>query len=578
MGSRRRHDGYRPRATVLDPIHGSIQLSSLEYALLQTPFLSRLHWVKQLGMVYLVYPQAKHSRLEHSLGVMHLTGRAAEIIAGRWHAELGLASERQARAFVALARLAGLLHDLGHPPFSHAMEEVFYKIAQESGFVTRAMPGLRGVGEAIVEGVRGYSESQGIVRAKVHEVLTYAFTSKLAEMVEDYRARYQVMSEVDERTLIEAVLDVFRVMWSDCRRFKAAGVESLGLPEQTASVIATLISNRVADTDRLDYIPRDGYNTGVVFGAIDHDRILRHLRVSSAEGPDGNVWVRLEVEDKGIPAIEDVYDARFKMYRTVYYHHKNIALTIALALTLAGIIEHWDEVAALAYTKALGGPEGLFNPERLADAIASGAIAFSDSEVDVMMRALAGSGGTAARWARALVWDRRLLPISVIKRPETFIYRVLGDDAGALAAPDLGIIISGALGRKIHEIEDEVSEVVSRRLGLDKPDVEVTVWYKPIADAAGWGRGRTGYCGGSLEVSGARQSVYLNAIARLASTPVIGVYIYSHDEDKHLKIWRAREDLRRHVEDLVTSILSRAVREEASGRPLQRGTEATSSS
>ena len=557
-----------PRATVLDPIHGSIQVSELEYTLLQTPFLARLHGVKQLGMIHLVYPQAKHSRLEHSLGVLHLTGYAAEVLARRWPCELMLCRERQVKAFVTVARLSGLLHDLGHPPFSHAMEEALEYIIQGSPVVLKAMPDLKKLGGPLAGRIRGYAERHDIARARPHEVLTYAFTAELAKRADDYMSSYMPQTEIRAGEALSTVLDVLRAMWGDCSRLDSLGSGTSDISPQAILTIATLISNKVADTDRLDYIPRDGYNTGVVFGSIDYERILKHLKVVNARGSDDSALVKLEVEDKGVPAIEDVYDARFKMYRTVYYHHKNVALTIALALAIAGVMDSWNDVALPQYQKLLGGPEGLYDPERLADAIAKGAIAYDDAEMEIMIRNLASRGsaleaggraGPAARWARALMWDRRLLPVSMIKRPETFLYKILSR-AGGLSGEDMDLV-TDALGSRIGAIQADVSDIVARYAKLSADDVEVVVWYKPIAVMPQDEEETRRPCSGVLEVSGAGQSAYLLAIARLASIPIIGVYVFSHDESDHIKIWGRRAEIRRAVEERVASILAEAIRE-----------------
>jgi len=96
---------------IRDAIHGSIECTELEEKVIDTPEFQRLRFVRQLSTAHLVYPSASHSRFEHSLGTMHLTSRLAR--------KLGLEEKE-----VSLLRLAGLLHDLGHPAFSHLGEEV----------------------------------------------------------------------------------------------------------------------------------------------------------------------------------------------------------------------------------------------------------------------------------------------------------------------------------------------------------------------------------------------------------------------------------------------------------------------
>ena len=101
----------RPRRPlrVRDPVHGFIAFSNEEAALIDAPIVQRLRGIKQLALTSLLYPGATHTRFEHSLGVMHVAGRMAD------HLEL---RKRERR----LVRLAALLHDVGHMPFSHAGE------------------------------------------------------------------------------------------------------------------------------------------------------------------------------------------------------------------------------------------------------------------------------------------------------------------------------------------------------------------------------------------------------------------------------------------------------------------------
>lgn len=95
--------------TVADPVHKCIGLSELEVKIIDTPIFQRLRNIKSLGLVYYVFPGADYSRFSHSLGAMHIMGRIAERL---------FKTQRE----IQLYRLAALLHDVGHYPFSHALE------------------------------------------------------------------------------------------------------------------------------------------------------------------------------------------------------------------------------------------------------------------------------------------------------------------------------------------------------------------------------------------------------------------------------------------------------------------------
>lgn len=125
---------------IRDPIHGDIFLSELELRVIDTPEFQRLRRIKQLGMTYLVYPSANHTRFEHSLGALHLAGRLAS--------RLGLSNAERA-----LVRMASLLHDLGHGPLSHTSEELLARYLSTSHeSITAETIKSSGIAEVLAEG------------------------------------------------------------------------------------------------------------------------------------------------------------------------------------------------------------------------------------------------------------------------------------------------------------------------------------------------------------------------------------------------------------------------------------------
>src|ERR1700759_1291315 len=103
---------------IRDPLWNNIRLDPLSFELIDTPAFQRLRYVRQLGLAFLVYPGATHSRFEHAIGTYHLARRALGLLEDR--GELAAVDGRDC----ALVRTATLLHDIGHSPFSHALEEI----------------------------------------------------------------------------------------------------------------------------------------------------------------------------------------------------------------------------------------------------------------------------------------------------------------------------------------------------------------------------------------------------------------------------------------------------------------------
>ncbi len=215
-----------------DPVYGFISIpGELIYDLIQHPYFQRLRYIKQLGLSDLVYPGALHTRFHHALGAMHLMGRVLQTLQQK-----GIEiSEAETEA----AQIAILLHDIGHGPFSHALEET-------------------------------------LLREVKHESISYLFMREL-------NARFN--------GALELALQFFRNSYP--RKF-----------------FHQLISSQL-DIDRLDYLTRDSFFTGVMEGTIGVDRIVAMLNVYNDE---------LVVEEKGIYSIENFLHARRLMYWQVYLH------------------------------------------------------------------------------------------------------------------------------------------------------------------------------------------------------------------------------------------------------------------
>lgn len=220
-----------------DPVYGFITIpSELVFDLIQHPYFQRLRYIKQLGMTHLVYPGALHTRFHHALGAMHLMGLALETIKSKGQA---ISFEEEQAVTIAI-----LLHDIGHGPFSHALEHT------------------------IVDGV-----SHEHISTLLMDNLNREFGGKLGLALEIFNNRYH-------------------------KKF-----------------LYQLVSGQL-DLDRMDYLNRDSFFTGVSEGVISFDRIIKMLDV---------VDDQLVVEEKGIYSIEKFLIARRLMYWQVYLHKTVIA-------------------------------------------------------------------------------------------------------------------------------------------------------------------------------------------------------------------------------------------------------------
>ena len=238
-----------------DPVYGFITIPyGILFDLVEHPWFQRLRRIKQVGMTHYVYPGALHTRFHHALGALHLLTQAVDTLRSKG-VEI---SPEEAEA----ASIAILLHDIGHGPFSHALEHTLVNIPHEA------------------------------LSVLFMEHLDKKFGGKLA-----------------------LALDVF------CDRYPR-------------HFLHQLISGQL-DMDRMDYLNRDSFYTGVSEGVIGYDRIIKMLTVQ-----DGD----LVVEEKGIYSIEKFLIARRIMYWQVYLHKTSLgaeqllikALSRARALALRG--------------------------------------------------------------------------------------------------------------------------------------------------------------------------------------------------------------------------------------------------
>ncbi len=220
-----------------DPVYGFISIESeLIFDLIEHPYFQRLRHIKQLGLTDFVYPGALHTRFHHALGAMHLMGVVLENLRNK--------GTEISREEYEAAQIAILLHDIGHGPFSHALEET------------------------LIDGVK-------------HESLSYLFMKEL---------------NIIFQGALDLAIRIFRNGYS--RKF-----------------FHQLISSQL-DIDRLDYLKRDSFFTGVTEGTIGVDRIVAMLAVNDDA---------IVVEEKGIYNIESFLNARRLMYWQVYLHKTSVS-------------------------------------------------------------------------------------------------------------------------------------------------------------------------------------------------------------------------------------------------------------
>jgi len=248
-----------------DPIYGFVSLPyEIIYDLIDHPYFQRLRRIKQLGLTNLVYPGALHTRFHHAMGAMHLMGQAIDVIRSKGH-EI---TEEEATGVT----IAILLHDIGHGPFSHALEH-------------------------------------SIVNNVTHEDISELFMSRLNK---EFNGK------------LTLAINIFQNKYK--KKF-----------------LHQLVSSQL-DMDRLDYLNRDSFFTGVSEGVVSSDRIIKMLNVVNDQ---------LAIEAKGIYSIEKFIIARRLMYWQVYLHKTVLSAESLLVNILKRAKELAEKKVELFCTPAL---------------------------------------------------------------------------------------------------------------------------------------------------------------------------------------------------------------------------------
>ncbi len=230
-----------------DPIYGFVNIpDELIFDIIQHPYFQRLRRISQMGLSYLVYPGAHHTRFHHAIGAMHLMQTAIHVLRFK---DIEITPEEEQAALIAI-----LLHDIGHGPFSHALE---------------------------------YS----IIKDISHEDLSLAIMHRLNEHFQGK---------------LDLAIEIFT-------------------GKHPKKFLTELISSQI-DVDRLDYLRRDSFYSGVIEGQVNSERLIKMLNVKDNQ---------LVIDEKGIYSVEKFIISRRLMYWQVYFHKTGLMIEKILEKILA---------------------------------------------------------------------------------------------------------------------------------------------------------------------------------------------------------------------------------------------------
>jgi len=266
---------------IRDPIHGTILVSDAEAAVVDSRFFQRLRAVRQLGFGELAFPGATHTRHAHSLGAMHVASRLFDAVTQS--ASLSDAARERFRAAV---RAAVLCHDLGHMPFSHSAERIAPARA------ALQLPGWMGD----KPGVQATHED---FTARI--LLDSSLTPTLAEAYAPLGLTPELVASL-----------VSGAAPPGAHFFVEGGVD-------WTPALRAMVSGEL-DADRMDYLLRDSFYTGVNYGRFDLEWLVQNLSAEQREGK-----AVLTLSRAAIFAFEDFLLSRHHMFLSVYYHHTSVS-------------------------------------------------------------------------------------------------------------------------------------------------------------------------------------------------------------------------------------------------------------
>lgn len=277
-----------------DPIHGFIEVSELELKIIDSQPFQRLRNIKQLATTYLVYHGAEHTRFGHSLGVMHLVSRAFNSALENYskNHDTQLFSREKTAWYLQILRIIGLIHDLGHAPFSHGSEALFDNGLEHEDYTKKIIFETE-ISEHITNIGKEFCEKHNVGEE-------YSITPQLI---------WLIYGEKNAELNVDYVMPDYKFLKS--------------------------FMDSELDCDKMDYLLRDSYYCGVNYGKYDINRLLSSLTVY--ENKKENI-LQLAVEHGGVHAFEEFVIARYFMFIQVYFHKTRRYLDKMLVESISEIL------------------------------------------------------------------------------------------------------------------------------------------------------------------------------------------------------------------------------------------------
>ncbi len=298
--------------------------------------LQRLRYIYQLQAAHFVYPSATHTRFSHSLGVMHLSYKYVNQLLRSLPQNKKINTpvirevSKRVREIAVASRIVGLLHDIGHGPFSHAFDRYVYKNKDFLGY-----------------------------RVGNHEVMSYViYRDYLRDVIRKALNNYNNVLSVDVEYVLEIIDEAMKPIISMRKHTDLLSKNILRpdefyvpLPDKSIHTIVRLVvRDFIYTSDIIDYLRRDSYYTGLPIGNINDEWLIRNTYLVE----QGGLLVPA-ISTKAVDDLVRLLNARKMMYKNVYLHHVNLAFSETIGVLLNCLKEHISHII----------DEMLTNPEKL---------------------------------------------------------------------------------------------------------------------------------------------------------------------------------------------------------------------
>ncbi len=276
--------------TIFDVLYGFIPITEWEERIINSPFFQRLRWIKQLGFANYIFPGAEHNRFAHVIGVMHSMDQMIR--------SLGLAvsdselfdprAKSPAALFHKSMRIAALLHDIGTFPFSHAIEYAYIRHGNDQR--------------------RTHSKAKNLPNSHEHLgsfiIKNTDYDGGITRILNAYGFDVQMISKI--------------------------------IKGDSDTLIANQLMHSDLDADRMDYLMRDSYYTGIKYGQFDRDYILANLVTFDV----GDGQLAFGVRENAVHAVEDFLIARFSWYSQIIKNPGSAKFDIMSSHIAQAFLEH----------------------------------------------------------------------------------------------------------------------------------------------------------------------------------------------------------------------------------------------